>query len=323
MITGRRALVVSLVPLLALACSSSTVEDARVRITVAQGATIGMVAESLAARGLIESADVFRFYARITGRRRALKAGTYEVSRGIAYLRLLDLLATGRGVALERLVIPEGLMLAELARQVEAQLELPAESVLAAARDSTLRADLGISTATLDGYLYPSTYYVRTDATAREVVRQMVAEFASRWKAAWTARLDTVGLTRHELVTLASIIEAEVRHPADRRYVSSVYHNRLDRGMRLQADPTVIYALGRRRRLFERDYQTPSPYNTYLIDGLPPGPIVQPSASSIEAALYPANTDFLYLVARPDGLHIFSRTLPEHLAAVRQVRRER
>jgi UPF0755 protein len=148
----------------------------------------------------------------------------------------------------------------------------------------------------------------------------MVAEFEGRWRPEWDTRLVELGMTRHEAVILASIIEGEVRYGPDRKFVSSVYHNRLERGMRLQADPTVIYALGLRRRLFQRDYRTPSPYNTYLIDGLPPGPISQPSEASIEAALYPHDTDYLYFVARGDGKHIFSRTYDEHLAATRDVR---
>ena len=128
-------------------------------------------------------------------------------------------------------------------------------------------------------------------------------------------------MTRQEVVTLASIIEGEVRYGPDRPYVSSVYHNRLERGMRLQADPTVAYALGERRRLFERDYLVRSPYNTYVVDGLPPGPISAPSTASIVAALYPAHTNFLYFVARPDGRHVFSRTYAEHRRAVADVRR--
>jgi UPF0755 protein len=173
----------------------------------------------------------------------------------------------------------------------------------------------------LEGYLYPSTYLVRYGATAHEVVKMMVDEFQAQWRPEWNARLAALHMTRHQVLTLASIIEGEVRFGPDRPYVSSVYHNRLDRGMRLQADPTVIYALGRRRRLYEKDYATRSRYNTYLIDGLPPTPINQPSAASMEAALYPAHTNLLYLVARPDGKHVFSRSLREHLQAVAQVRR--
>jgi UPF0755 protein len=175
---------------------------------------------------------------------------------------------------------------------------------------------------TLEGYLFPSTYLVRYGVTASEIVAQMVAQFEGHWRPGWNARLDTLKLTRHQVVTLASIVEGEIRYAPDRPYVASVYYNRLRRHMRLQADPTVIYALGRRRRLFEKDYLRRSPYNTYLIDGLPPGPIGEPSEESIEAALYPATTDFLFLVAQPDGKHVFSRTLAEHLAAVRAVRAE-
>ena len=211
-------------------------------------------------------------------------------------------------------------MLDEIAEAVERQLGISAEAFLAAAADTAWRDRLGIPTPTLEGYLYPSTYLVRVDATARDVVRQMVREFESRWQPDWDLRVDTLGMNRHEIVTLASIIEGEVRRDADRRYVSSVYHNRLRRGMRLQADPTVIYALGRRRRLFERDYLTRSPYNTYQIDGLPPGPIGAPSEASLQAALYPARTDFLFFVARPDGQHVFSRTYAEHQRAIAVVR---
>lgn len=305
-----------------VACGSPT-DGALVRVTVPRGAPFAVVAESLVARQVIADRDLFAFYARVTGRQRAIQAGTYELTRGLSYFDLIETLTTGRAAAYERVVIPEGLMLSEVAAAVQQQLGIPVDDFLAAARDSALRNRLGVPAPTLEGYLYPSTYYVRAGAGADDVVRQMVQEFGSRWRPEWTPRLDSIGMSRHELLTLASIIEGEVRHPADRKYVASVYHNRLERGMRLQADPTVIYALGRRRRLFERDYQRVSPYNTYLIDGLPPGPIAQPSAASMAAALYPARTDFLFLVARSDGQHIFTRTLREHLAAVRQVRSEK
>jgi UPF0755 protein len=290
------------------------------RITIPRGAGLASVAESLSAHGVITSPHVFRFYAKASGRERRIQAGTFAVPPGATIRQVLEILERGR-VAEDRLVVPEGLMLDEVAAAVERQLGIPAHRVLAAARDSALRARVGTSGPTLEGYLYPDTYHLPTDVGPPGIVERMVSEFESRWKSEWDARLDTVGLSRHEVVILASIIEGEVRYGPDRRYVSSVYHNRLRRGMRLQADPTVIYALGERRRLFERDYQTQSPYNTYLIDGLPPGPITQPSQESLDAALYPAATDFFYFVARPDGKHVFSRTLREHNAAVREIRR--
>lgn len=287
--------------------------------TVPRGATLHAVAESLYVRGFIGSPGLFRFYATISGKGRSVQAGTYDLPRGAAPRVVLGMLVSGRP-ALRRLVIPEGLTLAEIAQAVERQLGLPADSVLAAAEDDSLRAALAVPATTLEGYLYPSTYFVRADATARDVVRQMALEFDERWQPRWNRVAADRGMTRHEVVTLASIIEGEVRHDVDRRYVASVYVNRLARGMRLQADPTVVYALGTRRRLYERDYRTPSDYNTYLIDGLPPGPIGSPTEASLEAALYPAKTSFLYFVARQDGLHVFSRTYAEHLRTIAEIR---
>jgi UPF0755 protein len=150
----------------------------------------------------------------------------------------------------------------------------------------------------------------------------MVDTFAVRWNPGWTARLDSLGLSRDEIVTLASIIAGEMPHPEDVLHVSSVYHNRLARGMRLQADPTVVYALGQRRRLTFDDYRVASDYNTYAVAGLPPGPIGQPSVMSLEAAQYPLGSDYLYLVGRWNGRHQFSRTYREHLRTIAQVRRE-
>ncbi len=211
-------------------------------------------------------------------------------------------------------------MLSELTEQVQLQLGADPDSFAAAVRDSATLAEVGAPAETLEGYLYPSTYYVLARATARDIVRQMVTEFQAQWNPEWDARLASIGMTKHEIVILASIIEGEVQDRSDSKLVSSVYHNRLRRGMRLQADPTVIYSLGQRRRLFERDYSFRSPYNTYLIDGLPPGPINQPSVRSIEAALEPADTEFLYFVAGANGRHVFTRTYSEHLAAIRRVR---
>ncbi|GBD31495.1 MAG: aminodeoxychorismate lyase [Gemmatimonadales bacterium] len=292
-----------------------------IRITIPRGMTVKAVAETLETRGVIRSAELLRFYSRTLGRQREIRAGTYDFPYPISTRRALEILLYGREAEV-RFAVPEGLMLSELAQLVEERLGIARDSFLAAASDPVTLAEFGIPGRTAEGYLYPSTYFLPLETDAREVVRRMLSEFQARWRPEWDERLKALGLDRHQAVILASIIEGEVRYPPDRPWVSSVYHNRLRRGMRLQADPTVIYALGRRRRLFEKDYQFPSPYNTYLIDGLPPGPIGQPSAASIEAALNPAKSDFLYLVARSDGKHIFSRTLREHLEAVAAVRRE-
>ncbi len=187
-----------------------------------------------------------------------------------------------------------------------------------------LRGGIKPTPAGVDGYMYPTTYVVPMRMRARDLMKVMTHEFIARWQPEWDARLGELHMTRHEIVTLASIIEAEVRYRPDRPYVSAVYHNRLKRGMALQADPTIVYAHGRRlRRVWERQLQIRSPYNTYLYPGLPPGPITQPSDSSIIAALYPAPIGYLYFVAQPDGKHIFSASYADHLAAIKRVRERR
>jgi UPF0755 protein len=289
-------------------------------VEIPEGATIEAVAESLVAHGIVSSPKRFIKLARFGRREPAIQPGVYPLRPGTPQHQVLSALLRGRPPA-RKIVVGERMTLNELALALEARLGLAPDQVIAAAADASLRARVGTPSATVEGYLYPTTYYVNLDASPLEVLRQMTDTFAARWPATWTARLDTVGLSRHDIVTLASIIAGEGPLPGERARVGSMYHNRLARGMRLQADPTVVYALGRRRRLTFDDYRIPSAYNTYTVSGLPPGPIAQPSAASLEAALYPEETDFLFMVARPDGSHGFSRTYFEHLRTIRQVRR--
>jgi UPF0755 protein len=238
---------------------------------------------------------------------------------------LLAMLAEGRTVSV-KITIPEGLTVAELADLAEHDLGIPADSVLRLARDSVLADSLGISAPSLEGFLHPDTYLLPQDVSAHDLVTIMAGQFLQDWKPAWNGRLDSIGMTRLQVVTLASIVEGEARVDSERETIAGVYHNRLRIGMALQADPTVQYAIQlatgeRKPRLFTKDYRTPSPYNTYLHPGLPPGPVNSPGLRSIEATLYPADVPYLYFVAAPDGHHVFSRTYQEHLRAIRQVRK--
>jgi len=294
-------------------------------VTIPRGATLDAAIDSLAARGVIRSPWLFGAYARLRGLGSGLKSGVYGLHTGAGWAEVVDALRKGRG-ALARFTIPEGLTLAEVADYARIQLGVPRDSFLAAARDPALLAKLGLGpgATSAEGFLYPTTYLVRVHPAAREVVRMTTDRFLAYWSPEWQARLDSLQWSRAQLVTLASIIQAEVRYAPDREYVSAVYHNRLRRGMKLEADPTVIYAYGRRlKRVFEKNLRIRSPYNTYLHAGLPPGPIGQPDTASVRAALYPAPVPFLYFVAQPDGKHIFSVTFAEHQAAIRAVHRMR
>ena len=300
------------------------VPDARpaLWVRIHEGAPIEAVAETLAAHEVVKSAREFERFARMGRKHLGIQSGLYALRRGMPVGEVLVTLR--RGTPEVRAVrVRERTTLAEVALQLEQAMGVPAESTIAAASDAQLRERAGATSETVEGYLFPTLYRFRTAADAHEIVRQMVDTFDARWRPEWSARLEDLGLTRHELVTLASIIEGEMPLPAEAPFVSSVYHNRLTGGMRLQADPTVVYALGERRRLSFEDLQVESVYNTYLIDGLPPGPINQPSTVSVVAALYPAPSDYLYFVAHADGRHLFSRSYREHLATIRRIRRPR
>jgi UPF0755 protein len=299
--------------------------EPKVTVIIPRGSTFEQAVDSLAARGVIAHPGWFRLYARVRGLPASLKSGIYAFRPHEDWSDVVATLETGRGVEV-RFTVLEGMMAFEVAERARAWLGIPRDAFLAAVRDTALQRELGIrpNPAGVEGYLYPTTYYVPAGIRARELVRLMTREFISRWPPEWDARLAPLHMTRHEIVTLASIIEAEVRYRPDRPYVSAVYHNRLKRRMVLQADPTINYAYGRRlRRVWEKNLQIRSPYNTYLHPGLPPGPISQPSDSSLLAALEPAPVGFLYFVAQPDGKHIFSETYAEHLAAIRQARQRR
>lgn len=288
-------------------------------VTIPEDASVDAVAETLAVHGIVKSAERFAEFARLGRKHRGIKPGVYPFRPGTPMGRVLVVLRRGRPPA-QRVVVRERMTLLELSREVEAALGIPAAELWLAARDSTLRVRVGARATTVEGYLYPTSYYVNLKATAPQIVRQMVDTFAMRWKRGWDRRLDSLGLTRDELVTLASIVAGEMPYEDERFEIASVYHNRLARGMRLQADPTVVYALGERRRLMFNDYAIESAYNTYRINGLPPGPIGQPSTENLEATLYPAETDYLYFVAGAGGRHQFSRSYREHIQTIRRVR---
>jgi UPF0755 protein len=257
---------------------------------------------------------------------RSVHAGMYEFPAGSSPWKVLTMVAEGQKAAL-RFTVPEGLTIPDVAALARERLGVAEDSFVVAARDSqAATAHLGIRVSSFEGFLRPETYLVPADISARELVRIMADGFKAEWQPGWDARLDSLKMTQLALVTLASIVEGEARVDNERETIAGVYHNRLRIGMPLQADPTVQYAIslkrGRRKaRLFVKDYQIESPYNTYLNRGLPPGPVNSPSRRSIEAALYPAAVRYLYFVAGPNGRHIFSRTYGEHLRAIRQLRR--
>lgn len=296
-----------------------------VRVTVPRGSGVSAVADSLGARGVVRWPEAFALYARLRGADRAIKPGVYELPGGGEWDAVLARLVRGDVVTFT-LAVPEGWTATQIAGRVADATGVSADSVRRLALAPGAAERFGIPGPTLEGYLYPATYTFPLGTAPESVLRAMVRRYRAVWTPAMRARADSLGLSEREVVTLASIVEGEARVWRERPLISAVYHNRLRRGMRLQADPTVQYALGERRgRLLYADIDSvaESPYNTYRIAGLPPGPIASPSAGAIEAALHPAESDVLYFVARRDGTHVFTRSLAEHNAAKRSVRSAR
>jgi UPF0755 protein len=318
------ALVLAFSAISALGGCGSSAQTARVILPA--GTSFGAVTDSLIAHRVVTHRRWFKLMARIRGVDRSVHAGVYEFPAGTSEWTVLGMLAHGRKAAL-RFTVPEGLTIQEVASLAAERLGISEDSFVVAARDSkAASALLKMPVPSFEGFLRPETYILPADVNARDVVRIMAEGFLSSWQPSWDRRLDSLKMNRLELVTLASIVEGEARADDEREIIAGVYRNRLRIGMALQADPTVQYAIslkrGRRKsRLFEKDYQFNSPYNTYLNPGLPPGPVNSPSRRSIEASLYPANVSYLYFVAGPDGRHIFSRTYSEHLRAIRRIRR--
>lgn len=312
-----RALAVALL-LAGAACG--TPRGPMVKVTIPKGATFRAAAESLAAHGLVRNARLFGVYATLRGRDRTMRYGTYMLARGASWGDLLLDLRRGRGIV-HTVTIPEGYDLAQIVPLLAEALDVSRDSLNQAVRDSSLLRALDIPTPSLEGYLFPDTYTFPDQITAHEAVTAMVHRFQQIWRPEWDAALDSLKLSRHDAVTLASIVEREVRRREEGPVVAAVYLNRLRAHIPLQADPTVTYALGKRPgRVYYKDLKVASSYNTYRVLGLPPGPIGSPGAASLNAALHPAKVPYRFFVAHPDGHHEFRTTYREHLEAIRLVR---
>jgi len=297
---------------------------APVEVTVPVGAGLSQVVDSLEARGLVGAPTLFKVYARLKGADRAIRAGRYSLVPGTPWNRVLGTLTRGE-VVTEPLTIPEGFRLVQIAPRIAEVTAVPVDSVLAYFDRPELLDELELPGPTLEGYLFPDTYRFAPGTRVSTVVRTMAGRYRAVWTPERRARMEALGMSERELITMASIIQAEARHVQEMPLISGVYHRRLQLGWLLQADPTVLYALGgpRERLLFAAiDSVAASPYNTYRQGGLPPGPIGAPGELAIEAALAPEG-DFLFFVARPDGSHVFTRSLADHNRAVAESRRLR
>lgn len=295
-----------------------------VTVRIPPGTSFHAVVDTLAAREVVTRPVLFGIYGRLRRLDRSVKAGTYRLPRGARFSEVHAVLAEGRVVTYP-VTFPEGMTLREMAGRIAAAAGSDSATVARTLNSDDLHLRWEVPGPGLEGYLFPDTYRFAEGVGTDRVVAAMIARYHEYWTPERRERLTTSGMSEREAVTLASIIEAEAVHPSEMPTISSVYHNRLRIGMQLQADPTVLYALGghRPRLLYAAmDSVAEHPYNTYTRPGLPPGPICAPGARALDAALRPADTDYLYFVAGSDYWHIFSRSLSEHNAAIRRARAE-
>ena len=287
-------------------------------VMVQSGQGFKALSDMLYHQGLILHPFKFRLFARFHGYDKHIKAGEYMLSNAMTPKQILQIMVEGK-VLLHRLTIPEGYNLTQIAQAVAAAGFGTEADFFKTATDPEFVHAMGLDAQTFEGYLFPDTYYFAIDATPKDIIRAMIKRFREVFTAKWKNRAKAVGMTVHQVITLASIVEKETGVASERPIISSVFHNRLKRKMRLESDPTVIYGIeDYNGNITRKDLKSPTPYNTYTMRGLPPGPISNCGVKAIEAALYPAHTKYLYFVSKKDGTHYFSTNFKEHERAVRK-----
>lgn len=289
-----------------------------IRIEVAQGKSLREIADDLKEKGILRYSMSLRIISRLQKADTRITAGEYELSPSMTPREVLKKLSSGE-VFKRKILIKEGMNVWEIADAVEQAGLITKQEFTTSVTDRGLlqKAGLPATAKSFEGYLFPETYFFSRPINGEKIIWTMLEEGEKHWPEQFSIQSDVLQMTRHDILTLASIIEKETGDADEMPIIASVFHNRLKQGMRLQSDPTVIYGMPNfNGNLTRADLETPSPYNTYSNFGLPPGPIGNPGEKAIRAALYPRDTAYLYFVANGKGSHIFSTNLKEHNEAV-------
>jgi len=286
--------------------------------TIDPGQSLNGIAKNLENESIISNRLYFKLFTKLQNADKKLQAGEYLLSASKTPEQILDILVTGR-VNLYKITLPEGLNLNEVANLIEKGNLCSKIEFKNLCHDKPFILSLGINAASLEGYLFPDTYFFPKQVSCETIITAMVKHFKTIFTKEWMARAKKMGFSVHDIVTLASIIEKETGDASERPLISSVFHNRLKKNMRLESDPTVIYGIKTFDGNIKRKHlKMMTPYNTYQIKGLPFGPIANPGALSLKAALYPAQTEYLFFVAKKDTTHQFSKTIQAHNRAVKK-----
>jgi len=286
--------------------------------SIEPGQSLAVIAQNLKNESIISNNTYFKLFVKYLKAEKKLQAGEYVLSASKSPEQILDIFVKGK-VKLYRITIPEGMNINETASIVETANFCRQEDFIALCHDKTFILSFGIKAASLEGYLFPDTYFFPKNTSCQAVITNMVAHFNTIFTKEWQEQAKTMGFSVHDIVILASIIEKETGDAQERPLISSVFHNRLKKNMRLESDPTVIYGIKNFDGNIKRKHLSmATPYNTYQIKGLPSGPIANPGALSLLAALNPAHTEYLFFVSKKDTTHQFSKTIHEHNKAVEQ-----
>ena len=284
-------------------------------LVVPRGATLRQVADRLENKGLITGKHAFLLWSRLMRYGRHIKAGEYEFSAQMSPLEILHMLARGQ-ILTHEVTLPEGFTVSQIATVLAKKGLVNKEQFLALTQDPEILDKYGLSGPSVEGFLYPDTYRFSRGLPPDLIIDTMIKRFLEITDPL-RPRIEASGLGMREVITLASMVERETGLARERPLIASVFLNRLQKGMRLESDPTVIYGIEDfNGNLTRKDLRTYTPYNTYVIRGLPPWPIANPGKEAIEAVLWPEKTDYLYFVSKNDGSHHFSKTLQEHNRAV-------
>lgn len=319
-----KAIILILVPLLlglgtfvylrsALILPADPENKNEILVEIQPGLRVKEICKELEDKGLVKNGRALGILAKLKGVDTKINAGEYPLSPSMSPLEILKRLASGM-VLRRKVTLTEGQSIWELGKIVDEAGLMPKDEFDKALTDPRLLVEAHILSNSFEGYLFPETYEFSRPVTAKQVIWKMMEEGEKHWSAAYTEKADQLKLTRHDVLTLASVIEKESGNVSEQRIISSVFHNRLNQGMKLQSDPTVIYGIPNfNGNLVRADLENENNrYNSYVYYGLPPGPIGNPGASAIEAALNPEQTNFLYFVADGSGGHAFAATLKEH-----------
>ena len=294
-----------------------------VKVTIPKGSSLNEVGITLKNNNIIQNKQSFQLAVKILGYEKDIPAGRFRIEKASTNYAIIDQLVNGKQLT-KKVTIREGWTLSMIAKELDEKLGIKTHFFEDATHNKNLLDKWGIQAKSFEGYLFPNTYQFNENELPSDIINVMVQEYKRNLSDEMLVQMNQIKMSEQEVLTLASIIEGEAIYDKERAIISGVYHNRLKKGMRLQADPTIQYILeDGPRRLLNRDLKIVSPYNTYLNKGLPPGPINNPGIESIKAALFPTESDYLYFVARGDGYHTFSKTEKQHNKAKRDFQKVR